>query len=159
MKLDQLCIFAVNEDAVLQAMATLNLEGEPWIYDNVKGRVSVMDRHGEWHYGESSGTLRFNYSTGMEIEILTYDDEMNWHTLHNANEAYARMGHVGYHLAKDEDWPEHLSDKMVQELMTYEHTNPQVIAAGRTYHYRIYDTVAELGYYTKVIRRLGKDQE
>lgn len=158
MKLDQICVYANTEIDVDNAKADLNLSLADWVVDEVEGDVRVMDRSGYWHYGVSRGVLRFNYDLGIEFELLTYKDGMNWHNLNNRMWAPVMFGHCGYHLEKGEPWPEHLEHMLIQEMTTYRHTNPEVIRKDRTYNYRIYDTVPTLGHYTKVIRRLGPDQ-
>lgn len=159
MKLDQLCIYAEDAASADRAKETLGLADKKWIIDNVRGKVIVIDIYGDRIIGESEGVLRFNYDLGMEYEILTYTDGPNWHDLHNSVQDAVRMGHVGFHLEDGEEFPDTagtpLEGKCVQEMLTLEHTNAAVIKAGRRYHYRIYDTVMELGYYTKIIRRIG----
>lgn len=157
MKLDQLCVYCGTEDDADDAKVTLGLQDAVWVRDEVLGYVSVKDRAGNWTTGVSEGILQFNYDTGMEYELLTYTSGPNWHDLHNLNQERARIGHVGYHLEDGEEFPEHWQDLMVQEMFTSRHSNPKVLEAKRNYHYRIYDTVDTLGYYSKVIRRLGPD--
>lgn len=155
MKLDQLCVYTSTLEMAEQSKITLGLQDSVWVRDEVYGNVKVMDKHGKWHEGISFGVLQFNYDTGMEYELLTYLDGPNWHDLHNVDQQPARIGHVGYHLEDGEEWPTHFGDCIVQEMITTKHSNPKVIEANRNYHYRIYDTVMQLGYYSKVIRRIG----
>lgn len=159
MKLDQLCVYCGTEDDADDAKVTLGLQDAVWVRDEVEGLVWVKDRHGIITTGVSKGILQFNYDTGMEYELLTYVGGPNWHDLHNLNQERARIGHVGYHLEDGEEFPERWHGDMVQEMFTQVHSNPKVLEAKRKYHYRIYDTVGTLGYYSKVIRRLGPDTQ
>lgn len=159
MKLDQFCVYCDSTQRAEEAKAALGLLDAEWTKDNVTGLVTVRNRHNKLITGVSKGLLQFNYDTGMEYELLTYLDGPNWHNDHNPNQNPARVGHVGYHLEDGEDFPDKEGamwhDRCVQEMITIRHTNPKVLAANRRYHYRIYDTLTELGYYSKVIRRLG----
>lgn len=156
MKLDQLCVYTSTLEVAEMAKVTLGLENAKWALDEVYGNVLVIDKHGKEHAGISRGILQFNYDTGMEYELLTYLDGPNWHDLHNIDQSPARVGHVGYHLEDGEEWPTHFGGSMVQEMITVTHSNQVAMEGDRRYHYRIYDTVMLLGYYSKVIRRLGR---
>lgn len=161
MVLDQIAIYCSNEEEARRAKATWGLASADWTQDIVRGTGTV--------YGErldiSVAHLQFNYDLGIELEILTYLEGDNWHAHWNRTQLRAGssrnevtgtfyggpfLSHVGFHI-NDQPMPD-LPFPLVQELFTLEHSNPAI--AGRSYHYRIYDTREVNGVFSKYIKRV-----
>lgn len=162
MKADQTAYYVHNNAQAEQAAKMLGLsnplEAADWVQDTVGGRVRLGFNAG-WEY--SKAHLRFNYAHGTEIELLTYLEGPHWHARNTAEFRSGQpfLSHIGFHLAPDESWPTYLAPELlVQEMVTDQHTNQFLIQRGRTYQYRIYDTRAWLGTYSKFIRRVEKGE-
>ena len=153
MKLNQFCIYAADEFAADKVKASMNLLDKEWIVDTATGivtcpRLGVYDE-------VSVGKLRFNYTLGTELEILTYLQGPHWHQLTDEfNNGEPFVSHWGYHLDHEEDFPAVDASLLVQEMKTIKHVNPFLIAAKRTYHYKIYDTRHINGVFMKYIKRV-----
>lgn len=169
MKCDQIAHYVHNDVQAEMAAHRLGLTsseanhatataGVGWVEDIVEGRVR-FGFSGDWEY--SKAHLRFNYAHGTEIELLTYLEGPHWHARNTAEFRSGQpfLSHIGFHLAPDESWPTYLAPELlVQEMVTDRHTNQFLIQRGRTYQYRIYDTRAWLGTYSKFIRRVEKGE-
>jgi hypothetical protein len=123
------------------------------IKDTVHARSKVLN------FPEQPNTaeLQFNYSLGIELEILRYVHGQNWH-LHNPLHRYSVpfISHVGIHLDDGEEFPAMEHGKLVQETWTISHTSEYLTTgagAGRKYHYRIFELSP--GSYIKYIRRIN----
>ncbi len=155
--LDQIAIYVSTAEEERMAKAAWGLTDAEWSEDYVIGRAVV---HGE-DVPRSRARLLFNYDLGIELEILQYLEGDNWHAHYQRSapgdqfSGHFRDGpfisHIGFHV-NDGPLPS-LPFPLVQELWTEEHTNPHV--AGRKYHYRIFDTRAVNGCFSKYIKRVS----
>ncbi len=159
MKIDQCAFYATTDDQADQIKAQFGLTDAVWIKDTVTARsiVNGVD-------DQNVANLEFNYDLGIEFEILRYVDGKHWHL---DNPAYGPkpegsvippfISHVGIHLDDGEEFPAMEHCKLVQETFTISHTakyltSPASPAAGRLYHYRIFEMSP--GSYIKYIRRI-----
>ena len=152
-RLDQVAWHAIGKGEAEKLKIILGLASEPWIEDIVTGKSLFPD--GKWCINKA--LLRFNYSQGIELEILTYFEGRHWHqnNSHFVGGKEFFISHVGYHLDDGEDFPEMPADSLVQETFTVSHTSEYLTtgaAAGRKYHYKIFELSS--GNYVKYIRRL-----
>lgn len=162
MKMDQVAFYAKTDDDVTKIKAMLGLTDKPWIEDLVTAKSLFPDGHWEINKGK----LLFNYDFGMELEILRYEQGRHWHFSNNGsihkrdNPMWVQQNiftsHVGIHLDDNEQFPvlpaTHI---LVQETFTQSHTSEYLTtgdAAGRKYHYKIYEMVP--GTYVKYIKRI-----
>jgi hypothetical protein len=140
MKLDQIAYYAHNEDQVEDLQKMLGLEKEPWVEDNVFGEVDVYDsKHHSWIKTTSRAKLLFNYTHGIEIEILTYTAGPHWHMRKREFiDGTPFLSHLGFHMQEGEVSPNH-EVNLVQRMRTLSHTNEK-IKDTRRYNYEIYST-------------------
>lgn len=140
MKLDQIAYYAHDENQAQIIREMFGVQDGEWVEDIAKGDVVV--RLGEKEIeAQSAGHLRFNYETGIELEILTYLEGPHWHEEKPdfiAGNVF--LSHIGFHMEDGERPPAHVLEKgvLVQEMNTHTHTNDYVNSRNRTYHYEIY---------------------
>lgn len=163
MKMDQVAYYATTPELAGQIKAQFGLQNAEWIKDTVTARSIVNGIE-----GENVAELQFNYSLGIELEILRYISGDNWH-IYNPNagngiKTYRHwnsrpfLSHVGIHLELEEDFPAMEHCRLVQETFTLQHTSkyltdPASPGCGRKYHYRIFEL--SLGSYIKYIKRVN----
>lgn len=162
MHLDQIAFYAHDGLQEEEIKKKLGLAEAEWIRDEVWGRVEVDALKGQFSRsrGHSRAILQFNYSYGIELEILTYLEGPQWHRSCETVGFPSRdpfISHFGIHLDDGEDFPE-MDLPLVQEMWTESHTNPYLIERQRTYHYRIYDARPTMGCYLKFIKRIEPKQ-
>lgn len=166
MRLDQTAFYASTDEQVKQIKSQFGLTNSEWIKDTVTARSKVLDHAEQTNVAE----LEFNYSLGgHELEILRYVSGPHWHL---GNPSYGHkpegslippfISHVGIHLDDGEEFPAMEHCKLVQETFTISHTAnyltlPQSPAAGRKYHYRIFEMSP--GSYIKYIRRIHPERK
>lgn len=170
-KCDQIAFYAHNEAQANAIKAMLGLLSAEWVTDRVMGDVTIwpsstnpskraIPLHSQ---AQSVGLLQFNYDLGIEIEILTYLHGPNWHCEFSQDYAGGApfLSHIGFHLPDEGEMPYQLGGEapLVQEMFTRSHTNDYVVMRGRKYHYRIFDTRATNGVFTKLIRRIRGQKE
>jgi len=169
MKIDQIAFYARTKDQEERIKVLLGLDTEPWVEDVVTAKSLFPD--GQWCINK--GRLQFNYSLGIELEILTYIEGRHWHLASGDHYAmgapvsYNQAGnplwgigrefisHVGIHLDDGADFPAMDGCTLVQETFTQSHTSEYLTTgggAGRKYHYRIFELAP--GTYIKYIRRI-----
>lgn len=147
MKIDQVayyCRTKVEEDILKQS---LGLGKAEWLNDSVTA-YSVMNEVA----GINKAELSFNYSLGIELEILRYVEGRNWH---ENNDMDFFISHIGIHLDDNEEFPIMEDAKLVQETFTLTHTSAYLTTgkgAGRKYHYKIYELSS--GNFLKFIKRI-----
>lgn len=150
MKIDQLSFYVSTAEQETDVKRWFGLLEAEWLYDTVTAISAVRGSR----EAQSVGLLQFNYSLGIELEILRYLSGPHWL---QARPDYGNVliSHIGLHLADNEPWP--TGGLLVQETTTIHHTNehfhdPASPMYGRQYHYRIH----ELGptSHVKYIRRL-----
>lgn len=155
MKIDQIAIYCSTDEQAEQIKAQFGLANSEWIKDTVHARSKV------WDFLEQPNTaeLQFNYSLGIELEIIRYIQGPNWH---DPAEIIANgfkvpfISHIGIHLDDDEEFPAMEHCRLVQETWTVSHTSEYLTTgagAGRKYHYRIFEMAP--GSYIKYIRRIN----
>lgn len=155
MKIDQIAYYASNQKCEDYIKDLLGLKNEPWIKDTVTGMSSVWGKP----MAENVGELQFNYSLGIEVEILRYVKGPNWHDeVQFAKEPF--ISHIGAHLEDGEDFPTtFLGRRVAQETFTKSHTSDYLTTGagrGRLFHYKVFEI--NRGNYFKVIRRI-RDNE
>jgi len=165
MKIDQVAFYAATQAQSDAIKAMLGLTQEEWVTDTVTARsiVNGVD-------GQNVGELQFNYSLGIEVEILRYIEGLSWHNSNPlAGNAFTRgilkapfISHVGIHLDDGEPFPEMIGCRLVQETFTISHTgqyltDPRSPGYGRKYHYRIFELSP--GSYIKYIARVHPKKE
>lgn len=153
MKIDQIAFYAFNDEKAEQIKAQFGLTNAKWIHDTVTARSKVLDLPEQPNKAE----LQFNYDLGIELEILRYVSGPSWHNplCLNVDWRVPFISHVGIHLEDGEEFPAMQHCKLVQETWTISHTAfylNQGPAAGRKYHYRIFEMSP--GSYIKYIRRI-----
>lgn len=163
MKLDQIAFYCDTERAEQSCKAALGLLDAEWVEDTVTGKSRVLGGDGKWTDGENVGILKFNYSLGIEVEILRYRAGAHWHKQNqiwiNTPSDQWIQSHIGFHIQDGADFPvvgPHF--KLVQETETIKHTNafltdPNSRGFGRKYRYQIYETGP--GLYFKYIMRVN----
>lgn len=157
MRLDQTAFYASTNEQAEQIKSQFGLADAEWIKDTVHARSIVWGAE-----CENVAELQFNYSLGgHELEILRYVSGPNWHDpkalLYRQGFKVPFISHVGLHLDDGEEFPAMEHCKLVQETFTISHTAkyltaPDSPAAGRLYHYRIFELSP--GSYIKYIRRI-----
>lgn len=165
MKCDQIAFYAATQQQSDAIKAHFGLTHAEWVQDTVTARsiVNGVD-------GINKAELQFNYSLGIELEILRYIEGMSWHHANPlASSAFTRgllkapfISHVGIHLDDGEPFPEMAGCRLVQETFTLEHTgkyltDPASPGFGRKYHYRIFELSP--GSYIKYIARIHPKKE
>lgn len=140
MKIDQIAYYSHNDKQTEELKRMLGLENEPWIADTVTGNVSVYDsREKKVVEGVSTANLLFNYTRGIEIEILTYTSGPHWHMRKGLFILKLPfLSHIAAHMEEGEKAP-HSEEHLVQTMDTTSHTNEK-IRDSRRYHYEIYST-------------------
>lgn len=140
MKIDQIAYYAANRAQADNIKHWLGLADPAlWIKDRVTADSTV------WGKGpfENVAELQFNYSLGIELEIIRYVEGTHWHGTGANNIERPIISHVGVHLDDGEDFPAMEGCELAQETFTKSHTAeyltlPGSPAAGRLYHYRIF---------------------
>ena len=163
MKLDQIAFYAMNDDAFVEICRLHGLSPETnWVRDRVESSSRVNYR-GKMLVTKQTALLAFNYSLGIEFEILRYIDGWHWQSM--KEESYHAivkgehswwMSHIGYHLDDGEPFPTNCG-KLVQHTFTKKHTAEYLTKEGspgygRTYEYQIFKTTGDQ--YVKYIKRV-----
>lgn len=150
MKIDQVAFYARDEAEVEKIKNMFGLANADWIQDTVTAQSSIHGSSVETNVAQ----LEFNYSLGIELEILRYVSGPCWHdAVHKYNDRIY-LSHIGIHLDDDEDFPAMPHAHLVQETWTQSHTSDYIAAIGRRYHYKIFEL--SLGNYIKYIKRIHK---
>lgn len=150
MKIDQIAYYCQTTKAADFVKRMLGIDKEPWVLDTVTARSSVYGKEFVTNVAE----LQFNYSLGIEVEILRYVQGPNWHDVTQFS-AEPFISHVGAHLADGEDFPTFSGCVLAQETFTEKHTGEYLTTgagAGRLFHYKVFQL--RRGNYFKVIKRI-----
>ncbi len=154
MKIDQIAYYCSNSKSENFIKRMLGLSDEPWVKDTVTADSSVWGKSPVQNIAE----LQFNYTLGMEVEILRYTHGPNWHdSVQFSAEPF--ISHVGAHLDDGEEFPLFPGCRVAQETFTKSHTGEYLTTgagAGRLFHYKVFEL--RRGNYFKVIRRV-RDNE
>jgi len=158
MKMDQIAYYCIDQYAAAELKESLGLEKADWITDQVTAQSKVWLANNTINAGENVAELQFNYSLGIELEIIRYISGPHWHMLYTPR---CFISHVGVHLDNGEPFPIMSHAKIVQETRTISHTSeyltqPGSPGYGRKYHYRIYEVGPHS--YIKFIKRLNNEQ-
>lgn len=155
MKMDQIAFLCSTDKQALFVKKLFGLENAEWIKDTVTSRSKVWDLPEQPNTAE----LQFNYSLGVELEILRYIHGPNWHDPAElaSNFKAPFISHVGIHLDDGEEFPAMDGCRLVQETWTVSHTSEYLTKLGspgfgRKYHYKIFQL--SLGSYIKYIKRI-----
>jgi hypothetical protein len=147
MNFEQIAIYVHDED---QADYIKRFYGaEKWIIDEPVGTAVVDGMTMELH-----AKLQFNYDVfnGKELELITCEGSGHIYASHPQWSNYQPfIAHFGCHV---EEWPD-IDAPLRQEMWTRTHTNPHLLEIGRTYHYKVYDTLSRCGVFTKLIKRIN----
>lgn len=155
-KCDQLAIYVHNEDQRDSIKHLYGLDRGEWIKDNPIGRAQIMGwREQLACYLEFSNDLMAD----VELELITCSGDRHAYTLFDQwAMRQPFLAHIGFHVAGAE-WPPIAAAPLVQEMWTESHTNPFLVKNGRRYHYRVYDTRPQVGVFTKLIKRVERDDQ
>lgn len=145
-KIDQLAFISHSEEDTRKIKETLGLQNADWIED-----ICVASGEVRGVPGVNKARLLFNYDMGIEVEILQYLEGPNY----ASNLGGGRIAHYGIHAAPGKV-PPVFDAPVIQRVKTRSHTNSFLLETGRRYQYTIYDTLASLGVFTKVIERIEK---
>lgn len=143
-KIDQLAFISYSEADTRAIKVQLGLDNAEWIEDIVVASGEVRGVP-----GVNKARLLFNYDMGTEVEILQYLEGPNY----ASGLTGGRVCHFGIHAAPNMK-PPTFDAPIVQRVKTRQHTNEFLLKTGRRYQYTIYDTLATLGVFTKVIERI-----
>lgn len=155
MRCDQIALYANNDAQADLIKAQFGLTNAEWIQDTVTARSKVFG----FEEGENVAELQFNYSLGIELEIIKYIKGRSWHDNNPIRIGTAPfISHVGLHLDENEDFPSMKGARLVQETFTLSHTSeyltkPGSPGFGRKYHYQIFELSP--GSYIKYIKRIN----
>ena len=152
-KIDQIAIATKDATKLKELFKLFGLSD--WKEDNVlaKGTVRGVD-------GENKALLNFNYSMGIEFEILEYQEGLCWHdelrqTIFGKDNF---ISHLGAHT--DEETLQEAIQFMAsqgieiaQEVYTISHTNEYLVNNKRKYHYVIFNSYKVFGFDLKLIVR------
>lgn len=145
-KIDQLAFCAWTDEDEAQIKHQLHLEREDWITDTVHAKGEVFGQP-----GENWAKLQFNYSLGMEVEILRYLDGPNY--CRELDLQGGQQCHIGSHYVGQDGVPR-LDAPVIQQVVTQSHTNPFLVENNKHYRYTIYNLLPKLGICFKIIERL-----
>src|SRR5215467_11248353 len=104
MKMDQIAIAVGDAAQAATVMEHFHLQNEPWIDDIVTCKSWVLGEGAQEF--ENIAHLRFNYSMGIEFEIIQWLEGPNWHLRspwYGLGNPY--LSHIGVHLDPNEHWP------------------------------------------------------
>lgn len=146
MKADQYAMYVQSASQADLLKRKLNLQNAAWINDRVTAQCRVVGHGLDVH--TCVYNLSFCDAMGIQFEIIRVISGPAWFP----PTAFIGQAHFGYHLDKGEEWPDMSPWPLVQECLQTEHTNPALIAAKKTYQYRIYKI--NEGCYWKFIRRV-----
>ena len=143
-KIDQIAFISFSEQDTEEIKRSLSLQDDDWIEDIVVAQGWVRGEE-----GVNKARLLFNYSNGIETEILQYLEGPNY-----AEELPpGQLCHIGMHYDGEGEVPSFIAS-IVQQVETISHTNEYQQLHNRHYRYTIYDTRGTHGVYMKVIERL-----
>lgn len=149
-KIEQLALNPSDPDKAFNLMNVLGLQS--WSHDQASAQGEVFGVP-----GKNVADLSFNHERpGLELEIINYRSGNNWLDEHNYDGSVA--SHIGMHCTAEEleAWRTKLAQlgiKVAQEVVTFDHTNPNV-PEGRRYRYVIFDTRDIIGMDIKFIVRM-----
>lgn len=145
MKCDQVAMYCANEKGANMCKHWLGLGLADWVTDTVTAEVWVRGQQ-----ATNVAELQFCYALGTEFEIIRYVAGPHWWDQQLIMRPF--FCHLGFHLDDKEDWPEMRHASLVQEVFKTRHTNPELVASGKTYQYRIHEVSPNT--YWKFIRRV-----
>lgn len=154
MKIEQIAFGTTSKKAKSDLIENLSKFGwKTWSNDRVEATGIIFGVE-----GKNSAELSFNYDFGLELEILTYIDGLNWHGKRNPEGKEIFLSHLGLHVSAQELETiklimEFMGIGIAQEVYTDSHTNP-VIKGKRKYHYVVFDSEEKLGFDLKLIERI-----
>lgn len=151
---EQIAIAPADPKAAMELLKAMG--AVDWAHDHVTAEGTVFDMSGQTNEAD----LAFNYeifSGKGEFEVLNYTDGINWVDVQRDASGQSIVSHLGMHCSAEDlaHWRLFFVQrniKVVQEVMTQEHTN-DIIAGKRWYNYVIFDTRRILGVDLKFIVR------
>jgi hypothetical protein len=155
--MNQVAISYTTDEMRDQIKAMLGLQSAHWVRDTVEAQVTVRESDGTYVQGKNIAELEFCMAMGgQQFELIRYTAGPDWITTARVFLDETKMpfiAHIGFHLDDGEPWPPmDETAELVQEARTIKHSNPDLNAAGRRYHYRIFRTGLV---YMKFIRRIS----
>ena len=156
MRKKQIAYYAHDEGQIKDMQAILGLSGRGWVDDKVVSQLQLFNSHGDKVFdGPSEYRSLFIYDGGFETEIMTYTKGPHLHS--HRYEFRVRMpflSHIGIYMDTGE--PPFLAGNapLVQMERTVEHSNVVLPGPERIYESHVYDTMNDLGHYTKLIWRV-----
>src|SRR6478736_3966760 len=101
MKMDQIAFYCPTEEAEVQVKENFGLmHYDDWVKDTVVAESWVKDIG----YVKTVGWLQFNYSLGVELEILRYVEGKSWHDRDRMPDGQPFISHIGIHLEDCEEF-------------------------------------------------------
>lgn len=158
-RLDQIAYLINNDEDARKLKEQLGLSHEEWIEDIVTADNRIRSADGSKYVEcRNRARLQFNYSLGIELEILKFLDQgPSWHANNPLRHQPIFTSHSGFHLTDDEEFPVMDGYPLVQETWTLSHTSKYLTDKDspgylRRYHYRIHQLAP--GTYAKFIKRV-----
>jgi hypothetical protein len=135
-KMIHIAWYCATEEDKRQLKSFFGLENAEWVQDHVDADVKLYGPTGEIS-GVTVMDLEFNYDLGVELEIQTFLSGPNLYQPRLDAGETCFQSHHGIKLEDDEPFPE-VGFPLLLEVRTLSHTNPFLVDAGRTAHYRMY---------------------
>lgn len=165
-KIEQIAFASPNPQNTKKLLSSLMGMGD-WTEDQVTTKGFLLDEDGKDMAIENTANLSFNYSGGIEFEVLQYIDGPNWleeRCKPIPNAPWPVLSHIGMHCTDKEleHWMVVMSAanvQILQDVTTISHTNPFLLETGRQYRYVIFGTEELLGFDFKLIVRIPGDNE
>ena len=143
MKIDQIA-FGCNSAEVFAKMAAKA---------SVVDTVTFSGTFCGIEFTDKIGHLAFDYEHKIEREYLYYPNPiLTFHDLLMRHKDFF-FSHLGSHVDSIDLNP---SDKVIMDVTTTRHKNPELIKLGRHYRYVILDRRIENGYFYKLIQRIER---
>jgi len=153
-RFDQIAIAVPNPEKAREFLTRLGFTD--WTIDLVTAKGKVGDNLSAVNVADLSFNYdMFNPDRPVEFEVINYETGNNFH---NYLPCPIGISHLGYHtedMLDEKERFKRFNIAILQEVRTLSHSNPDM-PKGRHYHYCIFDTVDQCGFYIKAIKRIEK---
>jgi hypothetical protein len=131
MRIDQLAYYCETEAQEIFVKRLFGLDHYTPITDSVVGEGIL--------FGRPVGLIRarlqfFIQPSGLQFEIMRFDPACE-HPFQKVVQSAPFIAHVGVHLEDHEPFPQL---EYAFKMKTLGHSNPEIVASGRTYEYRMF---------------------
>lgn len=163
-KFEQIAFYAPDMNLTKSMFSLLGCR--EWVNDTVtaKGTIGTEHAPNQLLNAVNVADLSFNYDLRIELELIRYVAGANWHNFrnpHRVNEDGSAiapfLSHMSYHvedMAGEKMKYLRAGFHIIQDVQTLTHTNPFLQETKRRYNYVIFDTVSQLGFDLKLIKRI-----